>query len=90
MIGISQSGETADTLAALKLAKRLGLEWIFGICNVLSSMYLQGSFRNVVSSAHIYFTVRGEKAAYRRHRIDCVVTAQLPQIASYFVLRAWP
>ena len=28
MIGISQSGETADTLAALKLARKLGLEWI--------------------------------------------------------------
>ena len=41
MIGISQSGETADTLAALKLAKRLGLEWIFGICNVQESTLIR-------------------------------------------------
>jgi len=36
VIGISQSGETADTLAALKDAKRMGAK-ILSICNVVDS-----------------------------------------------------
>ena len=36
VIAISQSGETADTLAALKLAKKRGA-FVYGICNVVGS-----------------------------------------------------
>ena len=36
LIAISQSGETADTLAALELAKSHGA-FVFGICNVIGS-----------------------------------------------------
>lgn len=36
VIAISQSGETADTLAALELAKKAGAT-IFGVCNVVGS-----------------------------------------------------
>ena len=36
IIAISQSGETADTLAAIKLAKSRGA-FVFGICNVVGS-----------------------------------------------------
>ena len=36
VIAISQSGETADTLAAIKLAKNNGA-FVFGICNVVGS-----------------------------------------------------
>ena len=36
IIAISQSGETADTLAAIKLAKEKGA-FIYGICNVVGS-----------------------------------------------------
>ena len=36
VIAISQSGETADTLAAVKLAKRHGA-FIYGICNAIGS-----------------------------------------------------
>ena len=36
IIAISQSGETADTLAAIKLAKESGAS-VFGICNVVGS-----------------------------------------------------
>lgn len=36
VIAISQSGETADTMAAIKLAKERGA-FIFGICNVVDS-----------------------------------------------------
>jgi glucosamine--fructose-6-phosphate aminotransferase (isomerizing) len=36
IIAISQSGETADTLAAIKIAKELGA-FVFGVCNVVGS-----------------------------------------------------
>jgi glucosamine--fructose-6-phosphate aminotransferase (isomerizing) len=36
VIAISQSGETADTLAAIKLARQKGAK-VFGICNVVGS-----------------------------------------------------
>jgi len=36
VIAISQSGETADTLAAIKLAKENGA-YVFGVCNVVGS-----------------------------------------------------
>lgn len=36
VIAISQSGETADTLAAIKLAKEYGA-FVFGVCNVVGS-----------------------------------------------------
>lgn len=36
LIAISQSGETADTLAAIKLAKQNGA-FVFGVCNVVGS-----------------------------------------------------
>ncbi len=36
VIAISQSGETADTLAAIKLAKDKGA-YVFGVCNVVGS-----------------------------------------------------
>jgi len=36
IIAISQSGETADTLAAIKLAKERGA-FVFGVCNVVGS-----------------------------------------------------
>ena len=36
VIAISQSGETADTLAAIKLAREIGA-FIYGICNSIGS-----------------------------------------------------
>ncbi len=36
IIAISQSGETADTMAAIKLAKKQGA-FVFGVCNVVGS-----------------------------------------------------
>ena len=36
VIAISQSGETADTMAAIKLAKKNGA-FVFGVCNVVGS-----------------------------------------------------
>lgn len=36
VIAVSQSGETADTLAAVELARKAGA-FVFGICNVVGS-----------------------------------------------------
>ncbi|BAR92092.1 glutamine--fructose-6-phosphate transaminase (isomerizing) [Blattabacterium cuenoti] len=49
VIVISQSGETADTLAALKLAKKKGA-FVFGICNVVGSSIA----RNVDAGAYTH------------------------------------
>lgn len=42
VIAISQSGETADTLAAIKLAKEMGA-FIYGICNAVGSSIPRGT-----------------------------------------------
>lgn len=42
LIAISQSGETADTLAAIKLAKEKGA-FVFGVCNVVGSSIARAS-----------------------------------------------
>ncbi|QIK16667.1 glutamine--fructose-6-phosphate transaminase (isomerizing) [Blattabacterium sp. DPU] len=49
IIVISQSGETADTLSALKLAKKKGA-FVFGICNVAGSSIA----RNVDAGAYTH------------------------------------
>ncbi|WP_185877691.1 glutamine--fructose-6-phosphate transaminase (isomerizing) [Blattabacterium cuenoti] len=49
VIVISQSGETADTLSALKLAKKRGV-FVFGICNVVGSSIA----RNVNAGVYIH------------------------------------
>ncbi|WP_185851363.1 glutamine--fructose-6-phosphate transaminase (isomerizing) [Blattabacterium cuenoti] len=49
VIVISQSGETADTLAALNLAKKKGA-FVFGICNVVGSSIA----RNVDAGAYTH------------------------------------
>ena len=42
-IVISQSGETADTLAALNASKNFGYQWILAICNVMESTLMRES-----------------------------------------------
>ena len=42
-VTLSQSGETADTLAALRIAKRLGYKNTFAICNVPESSLVRES-----------------------------------------------
>ena len=56
VIAISQSGETADTLAAVELAKSRGA-FIYGICNAIGSSIPRathtGSYIHVLSLIHI-------------------------------------
>ena len=42
IIAVSQSGETADTLAAIELAKEAGA-FVYGICNVVGSSIARGT-----------------------------------------------
>ena len=50
VIAISQSGETADTLAAIKLAKQNGA-FVFGVCNVVGSTIARESHAGAYTHA---------------------------------------
>ncbi len=60
-VTISQSGETADTLEALKMAKRAGLKSL-SICNVDNSSIVRESDRAVLTRAGIEKGVASTKA----------------------------
>lgn len=61
VIAISQSGETADTLAALRLAKEMGAT-ILGICNVVGSSIARETDAGVYTHAGIEIGVASTKA----------------------------
>ncbi len=61
VIAISQSGETADTLAALKMAKERGA-MILGICNVVGSSIARETDAGVYTHAGIEIGVASTKA----------------------------
>ncbi len=61
VIAMSQSGETADTLAALKMAKEMGAT-ILGICNVVGSSIARETDGGVYTHAGIEIGVASTKA----------------------------
>lgn len=61
VIAISQSGETADTLAALKMAKEKGA-LILGICNVVGSSIARETAGGVYTHAGMEIGVASTKA----------------------------
>ena len=61
VIAISQSGETADTLAAIKLAKEKGA-FVFGICNVVGSTISRVSHAGAYTHAGPEIGVASTKA----------------------------
>jgi glucosamine--fructose-6-phosphate aminotransferase (isomerizing) len=61
VIVISQSGETADTLEALKIAKQLGA-YVFGICNVVGSSIARETFSGLYTHAGPEIGVASTKA----------------------------
>lgn len=61
-VSISQSGETADTLAALKEAKRLGYLHTLAICNVPESSIVRGSDSTLMTRAGPEVGVASTKA----------------------------
>lgn len=61
IIAISQSGETADTLAAIEMAKQKGAT-IFGICNVVGSSIARASHAGAYTHAGPEIGVASTKA----------------------------
>ncbi|WBX71395.1 glutamine--fructose-6-phosphate transaminase (isomerizing) [Tenacibaculum retecalamus] len=61
VIAISQSGETADTLAAIKLAKSKGA-FVFGICNVVGSSIARETHAGAYTHADSEIGVASTKA----------------------------
>jgi len=62
LVTISQSGETADTLAALRLAKELGFTASLTICNVPGSSLVRESDLNYMMNAGAEIGVASTKA----------------------------
>jgi glutamine---fructose-6-phosphate transaminase (isomerizing) len=62
LVTISQSGETADTLAALRLAKTLGYAATMTICNVAQSSLVRESDLNLMTEAGPEIGVASTKA----------------------------
>ena len=61
VIAISQSGETADTMAAIKLAKENGA-FVFGVCNVVGSSISRESHAGAYTHAGPEIGVASTKA----------------------------
>jgi glucosamine--fructose-6-phosphate aminotransferase (isomerizing) len=62
VVVVSQSGETADTLAALKHAQGLGHENTLGICNVATSAMLRSTRLAFLTHAGVEIGVASTKA----------------------------
>ena len=62
IVVVSQSGETADTLAALRHAKSLGHKYTLAICNVASSAMVRETEWNFLTKAGAEIGVASTKA----------------------------
>ncbi|MEB2400465.1 MAG: glutamine--fructose-6-phosphate transaminase (isomerizing) [Alcaligenaceae bacterium] len=62
VVTISQSGETADTLAALKHARSLGMEHTLTICNVATSAMVRECKLSYITRAGVEIGVASTKA----------------------------
>ncbi len=78
-ITISQSGETADTLEALKMAKRAGLKSL-SICNVDNSSIVRESDSAILTRAGIEKGVASTKAFATQTMVLWMLTLYIAQI----------
>src|SRR5690606_11068581 len=62
VVTISQSGETADTLAALRRARKLGMEHTLTICNVATSAMVRECKLSYITRAGVEIGVASTKA----------------------------
>jgi len=76
IIAISQSGETADTLAAIKLAKSKGA-FIYGICNVVGSSIARESDSGSYTHAGPEIGVASTKAFTTQMTVLYMMTVKL-------------
>lgn len=76
-IAISQSGETADTLSALRHAKTLGYMGTLSICNVSTSTLAREADLSLLTHAGIEVGVASTKAFTTQLTVLAVLTMQL-------------
>ena len=79
IIAISQSGETADTLAAIELAKEKGAT-ILGICNVVGSSIPRASHGGVYTHAGPEIGVASTKAFTAQVTVLTLMALRMAQI----------
>ncbi len=78
VIAVSQSGETADTLAAIELAKSKGAT-IFGVCNVVGSSIPRASHAGAYTHAGPEIGVASTKAFTAQVTILTLIALSLAQ-----------
>ena len=79
VIAISQSGETADTLAAIKLAKESGA-FVFGICNVVGSSIARAADTGAYTHAGPEIGVASTKAFTTQITLLMLIGLRLGQL----------
>ncbi len=79
VIAISQSGETADTLAAIKLAKEHGAT-IFGICNVVGSSIARETHAGAYTHAGPEIGVASTKAFTAQVTVLALLSIELAKM----------
>ncbi|KAB2813983.1 glutamine--fructose-6-phosphate transaminase (isomerizing) [Phaeocystidibacter luteus] len=79
VIAISQSGETADTLAAIKLAKQAGA-LIFGVCNVVGSSIARETHAGAYTHAGPEIGVASTKAFTAQVTVLALLSIQLAKL----------
>ncbi|MCR9263838.1 MAG: glutamine--fructose-6-phosphate transaminase (isomerizing) [Flavobacteriaceae bacterium] len=78
LIAISQSGETADTLAAIKLAKEKGA-FVFGVCNVVGSSIARETHAGAYTHAGPEIGVASTKAFTTQITVLTLLAMRLAQ-----------
>jgi glucosamine--fructose-6-phosphate aminotransferase (isomerizing) len=76
VIAISQSGETADTMAAIKLAKENGA-FVFGVCNVVGSSISREAHAGAYTHAGPEIGVASTKAFTTQITVLTLIALQL-------------
>ena len=79
VICISQSGETADTLAALKIAKEKGA-FIYGICNVVGSSISRETHSGIYTHAGPEIGVASTKAFSTQITVLILISLKLAEL----------
>lgn len=79
VICISQSGETADTLAALKIAKEKGA-FIYGICNVVGSSISRETHSGIYTHAGPEIGVASTKAFSSQITVLILIALKLAEL----------
>jgi glucosamine--fructose-6-phosphate aminotransferase (isomerizing) len=79
VIAISQSGETADTLAAIKLAKSKGA-FVFGVCNVVGSSIARETHAGAYTHAGPEIGVASTKAFTTQITVLTLIALRLARV----------